>query len=111
VGPVFEAFADPTQREYALGVLNRQWDEQTVAAQIVLIVRTALGDVEGAMEVARLLEGPGEVFEMDLLFIDELEPLRRHPEFIPLMDRLGVVEYWESVGCVWEGSQVSCAAD
>ena len=89
-------------------MLNRQWAEQTVAPQIVLIVRTGLGDVEGAMEIARLLDGPGEVFEMDLLFIDELEPLRQHPQFIPLMERLGVVDYWGSVGCVWEGSQVSC---
>jgi tetratricopeptide (TPR) repeat protein len=108
VEPVFKAFADSTQRENALEALNRQWAEQTVAPQIVLIVRTALGDVEGAMEIARLLDGPGEVFEMDLLFIDELEPLRQHPEFIPLMERLGVVDYWASVGCLWEGSQVSC---
>jgi hypothetical protein len=48
---------------------------------------------------------------MDLLYIDELEPLRQHPGFIPLMKKLGVVEYWERVGCVWAGSQVSCAAD
>jgi hypothetical protein len=48
---------------------------------------------------------------MDLLFIDELEPLRLHPEFYPLMIKLGVVEYWESVGCLWEGSQVNCAVD
>lgn len=108
VEPVFEAFADSTQRENALEALNWQWAEQTVAPQIVLIVRTAMGDVEGAMEIARLLDGPGEVFEMDLLFIDELEPLRQHPEFIPLMERLGVVDYWASVGCLWEGSQVSC---
>ena len=69
-----------------------------------------LGDVDGAMEIAKLLELPGEIFEMDLLFIDELEPLRLHPEFIPLMEKLGVVGYWETVGCVWEGSQVNCVA-
>jgi DNA-binding winged helix-turn-helix (wHTH) protein/tetratricopeptide (TPR) repeat protein len=109
VAPVFTAFTDPTLRENALAVLDRQWAEQTLAPQIVLIARIGLGDVEGAMEIAQLLEHPGEIFEMDLLFIDELEPLRRHRDFIPLMERLGVVEYWDSVGCVWDGSQVNCA--
>jgi len=111
VEPAFTAFADPTQTERALEVLDRQWAEETVLPQVVLIARTVLDDVDGAMEIARLLELPGEAFEMDLLFIPELEPLRKHPDFIPLMQNLGVVAYWESVGCVWEGSQVSCATN
>jgi len=114
VEPVFAAFADPTQSERvleALEALDRQWADKTLPAQVVLIARTILGDVDGAMEIARLLKQPGEIFEMDLLFIPELEPLRKHPEFIPLMRDLGVVAYWESVGCVWEGSQVSCTTN
>jgi len=111
IEPVFSAFADPTRINEALDLLDRHWAERTLEPQVVLIARTALGDVEGALEIAQLLEQPGEIFEMDLLFIDELEALRLHPEFIPLMTRLGVVDYWESMGCVWEGSQVNCAMD
>ena len=114
VAPAFAAFADssdPALKAKAFEAMDQQAAEETLAAEIVLIARTLLGDVDGAMEIAWQLESPGEVFEMDLLFIDELEPLRRHPEFIPLLERLGVVEYWASVGCVWEGSQVSCATD
>ena len=111
MAPAFAAFADPTHTERAFDVLDRQWAEKTVPPRVVLIARTVLGDVDGAMEIARLLKLPGEAFEMDLLFIPELEPLRKHPDFIPLMQDLGVVAYWESVGCVWEGSQVSCATN
>jgi tetratricopeptide (TPR) repeat protein len=111
VAPVFAAFADPAQSELALDVLDRQWANKPLPPEIILIARTKLGDIDGAMEIARLLELPGEAFEMDLLFIPELEPLRNHPDFIPLMQNLGVVAYWESVGCVWEGSQVSCATN
>lgn len=111
VEPVFAAFEDPTLRNAAFEVLDRHWAEGTLPPEVVLIARTVLGDVDGGMEITRLLEGPGEVFEMDLLFIDELEPLRHHPDFIPLMKNLGVVDYWARVGCVWEVSQVRCAAD
>jgi DNA-binding winged helix-turn-helix (wHTH) protein/TolB-like protein len=110
VVPIFAAFADPTLRNGALEVLGQYWAKRSVAPEIVLVARTMMGDVDGAMEIAKLLELPGEIFEMDLLFIDELEPLRLHPEFIPLMEKLGVVDYWETVGCVWEGSQVNCVA-
>lgn len=111
VEPVFSSFGDPTRIDEALDLLDRHWAERTLEPTVLLIARTALGDVEGALEIARLLEQPGEIFEMDLLFIDEVEALRLHPEFIPLMTRLGVVDYWNSVGCIWEGSQVNCVAD
>ncbi|MEL7187834.1 MAG: hypothetical protein AAFN50_15600, partial [Pseudomonadota bacterium] len=73
-----------------------------------LVIRTALGDIDGAMRVARLLELPGEVFEIELLFVPELAPLRQHPDFMPLMKRLGIVAYWEQSGCVFENDRVLC---
>jgi len=69
----------------------------------VLIARSILGDIDGAKDIAQLLEMPGEAFEM--------EPLRKHPGFMPLMQKLGVVQYWGSVGCQWIDAQVLCATD
>ena len=63
------------------------------------------------MQFARLLESPGEAFEMDLLFIPELKAFRQHPEFMPLLDRLGVVDYWASAGCAWAEDRVTCQRD
>jgi len=82
-----------------------------ISPEIVLVARTILGDVDGAMEIAQLLKLPGEAFEMDLLFIPEMKPLREHPDFMPLLEVLGVVDYWASAGCRWEGFQVHCVTD
>ena len=60
------------------------------------------------MSVARLLEKPGEVFEMDLLFIPETKPLRDHPEFMDLMRSLGISEYWYERGCTLIEAGVHC---
>jgi len=111
VQPVFAAFADPTYRDGALGELDRQWADMNISPEIVLVARTILGDVDGAMEIAQLLKLPGEAFEMDLLFIPEMKPLREHPDFMPLLEVLGVVDYWASAGCRWEGFQVHCVTD
>lgn len=88
---------------------------QTVAAgqmppQIEVVVRTLLGDIDGAMGVAELLENPGEAFEMDLLWIPEFAPLRRHPDFIVLMENLGIAEYWDLHGCKFVDAAVTCPA-
>ena len=66
-------------------------------------------DERDMLEVARLLEQPGMVFSMEVLFIPELAPLRQHPDFLPLLERLGVVAYWNAVGCTWEDDRVNCA--
>jgi DNA-binding winged helix-turn-helix (wHTH) protein/TolB-like protein len=108
IEPVFAGFADPTQAETALDVLDQEWTPESLPPMVEFIARSWLGDVNGAMEIAQLLKEPGEAFEMDLLFIPETEPLRKHPDFMPLMQELGLVAYWGSVGCVWELSQVSC---
>ena len=104
IGPVFDAFADPEKIPEALEAL----ESASASAQVEFTARTLFGDVDGAMEIARQLEQPGEIFEMDLLFVPELKAIRDHPEFMPLMERLGVTGYWRKNGCVFQNDQVSC---
>ena len=110
INPVYTALAEPTAEnaQAALDAINKTWDEGEVIPHIVILVRTLLGDVEGAMAIARLLDNPGETFSMEILYIDELAPLRRHPEFIQLLESLNVVAHWEDVGCRWEDGEVRC---
>jgi hypothetical protein len=58
-----------------------------------------------------MLKMPGEVFEMDLLFVPEMQPLRKHPGFMPLLEQLGIIDYWESQECIWTGDRVRCSGD
>jgi DNA-binding winged helix-turn-helix (wHTH) protein/TolB-like protein len=109
LAPVFAGLADETQRDEALAALDAAWDAGTVDGAVSLVARTLLGDLDGAMAVAELLERPGEVFEMDLLYIPELRPLRQHPGFLPLLERLGVVAYWREAGCEFDGDAVRCS--
>jgi DNA-binding winged helix-turn-helix (wHTH) protein/TolB-like protein/tetratricopeptide (TPR) repeat protein len=108
IQPVFAAFADPSAAHAGLAAINRAWDEGVVIGDIVFVVRTLLGDLEGAFEIARMLEGPGEVFATELLFIPEMAELRQHDEFMPLLERLKITDYWQQAGCRWENDRVQC---
>ena len=111
VEPVYEALADAGKGDAALAAVNQAWEEQLIIPDIVLIVRTFLGDLDGAMEIAALLEGEGEAFSTEMIFIPELAPLRKHPGFMPLVDRIGIVAYWNELGCSWDGDRVHCPTD
>lgn len=110
IDPVFKALAEPTAEnaQLALVAINRSWEAGEVIPHIVILVRTLLGDIDGAMEIAWLLDNPGETFSMEILFIEELRPLRRHAEFMPLLQSLGVTDYWADAGCRWEDDEVRC---
>ena len=108
IGPVFSALADPSLADEGLAAINRAWDEEAVIGDIVFVVRTLLGDLEGAIEIARKLEGPGEVFATELLFIPEMAELRQRPEFMPLLERLRITDYWQHAGCQWVSDRVQC---
>ncbi len=107
-GAVFAAFSNPQRTREGLQALDRASAEGAVAPQVEVVARTWLGDVDGAMNVARRLVGIGEIFEMDLLFIPELQPLRDHPEFHSLLQELGIVDYWQQADCSWDGRKVDC---
>lgn len=110
IDPVFEALSDPLKRGEALAAFNTALDAQPLTPQIEVVVRTLLGDLDNAMRVARLLEQPGEAFEMDLLFIPEMRPLHEHPGFMPLLDALGITRYWDARGCELVDGIVRCTA-
>jgi DNA-binding winged helix-turn-helix (wHTH) protein/TolB-like protein/Tfp pilus assembly protein PilF len=108
VEPYFEGLADPARRAEALAALDLAASKGEISPQAEFAARGLIGDIDGAMEIAKLLEQPGEAFEMDLLFIPEMQALRQHEEFMPLMQRLGIVDYWKANGCKWTGDEVRC---
>jgi DNA-binding winged helix-turn-helix (wHTH) protein/TolB-like protein/Tfp pilus assembly protein PilF len=104
----FEALEDPDKIDAALAEIDRAFADPVMDPRINVIIRTVLGDVDGAMDIAMTLAEPGVFHEMDFLFTPELRSLRGHEDFLTLMDRLAVVEYWEANGCVWNNDRVSC---
>lgn len=111
VTPVFAAFENPDDRgraAAAVQAIDEAASENQVSPLVELTVKGMMGDVDGALQVAQMLEAPGEAFEMDLLFIPELQAVREHPEFLSLMTRLGITHYWESNGCIFAVEKVAC---
>jgi len=110
IDDVYAALADPAPERVAvaLDATDRAWEAHRILPETLLVTRSWLGDIDGAMDIARLLERPGMLFSMEILFIPELAPLRQHPDFLPLLERLGVTGYWSSVGCRWADDKVSC---
>lgn len=108
IDPVFAAFAEPSRRDDALAAVNTASDAGELAPQIEIIVRTMLGDTDRAMDIAELLKSPGEMFEIDLLFVPETKPLRDHPRFNTLLEDLGIKDYWKSRGCQLIEDSVVC---
>lgn len=108
---VLAGMQDESLSATALATVNASQDAGELTPQIEFVTRTLLGDLNGAMRVANLLKEPGEAFEMDLLWIPQFRPLREHPQFLELMRELGVVEYWQLRGCVFEDASVRCSAD
>jgi DNA-binding winged helix-turn-helix (wHTH) protein/tetratricopeptide (TPR) repeat protein len=111
IDPVFAAFNDESRRPEALAAVDSAALTGQMSRQAEFMARTLLGDLDGALEVGRLLEDRGEIFEMDLLFIPETEPLRGHPGFADLTASLGLDEYWSRSGCEWTDSRLRCRVD
>jgi len=108
LGPFFDALEDPSKMPTALAAIDAVFSDPATDSRINVIVRTALGDTDGAMKVAMALANSDAFSEVDFLFAPELRPLREHPQFMTLMKKLGVVDYWEANRCVWEDDQVHC---
>jgi DNA-binding winged helix-turn-helix (wHTH) protein/TolB-like protein len=110
IDPVFDGFADSSRTSKALAAVAAASADGQMSEQAEFIARSLLGDIDGALDVARMLQGQGEIFEMDLLFIPETEPLRNHPGFEELTELLGLDDYWSRADCSWIGAGLECSA-
>ena len=111
VDPFFAAMDDPALRPQALAAVDAATATNETTEQVEFMARNLLGDVDGALRVAQLLEQREVVFEMDLLFIPEVTQLRAHPGFTDLMRSLGVADYWSQRDCAWAEGSVRCEPD
>jgi hypothetical protein len=80
-----------------------------------MIIWALLGQADRVMEVAMNLAESGKLYEhesaqVEIIYLDELKPLREHEEFPALLQKLGLIDYWTSIGCQWSDGQVRCEA-
>ncbi len=111
IDAVYAGMVDADMTAAALESVNATVAAGQMPPQIEFMARTWLGDLDGAMQVASMLEQPGEVFEMDLLWIPESVPLRQRQDFLDLMERLGIAEHWRLHNCTFVDAIVACPDD
>jgi tetratricopeptide (TPR) repeat protein len=108
IDPVFAGLGDPAGRGAGIAALDASAAAGGINPQLEVTLRAMLGDIEGAVRVAEGLARRDVTYEMDLLFLPELEGLRQRPEFGGFMEKLGIREYWDAVGCTWRATAAAC---
>jgi hypothetical protein len=108
IGPVFDALQDSSKRDTALAAIETAFADPQMDPRFQVIARAVLGDDDGALRVALELAESGQFYEMDFLFLEELESLRQSTGFEKLMVKLGVRQYWDENECVWSKDKVRC---
>lgn len=108
IEPVFAGLADAKRRGEGLAALDAAAAVRGINPQLEVTLRSMLGDTDGAVRVAGQLARRDVTYEMDLLFLPELEALRQRPEFQDFVERLGIREYWDASGCNLQGTAVAC---
>lgn len=112
VDPVFDGFTNPgdaTVLEATIESIVAAAASGELPANIELALWALLGQGDRAMAVAwSFLKGSREYLEVEIFYLDEFRVLREHEEFPDLLDALGLTDYWDSIGCHWDGQRVAC---
>jgi hypothetical protein len=109
VDVVFDGIGNPQSSDRARAIVEELSAGHALPARVEITLWAILQDGDRAMRVARRLVSEGEVFEAELLFIPQFRIVREHPDFIGLMEAIGLAVYWKSVNCRWQVDAVRCA--
>lgn len=115
VDPVFDGLAHPDD----LQMLDIAYAtvEQMIADRsppyITMITWALFGQADRTMDVAMQLAESGKLYEhesaqVEIIYLDEFRLLREHEEFMTLLQKLGLTDYWAGIGCRWNEDQVIC---
>ena len=111
VDPVFDGFMNSSGAESladTIASISAAAANGVIPTNIELTLWALLGQGDKAMQAAWALKESGEYFEVEIIFLDEFSVLREHEEFAEFLQSLGLTDYWDSIGCQWDGSRVIC---
>jgi len=115
VDPIFDGLANPDDPEFRNIAFEtaRKMVAEDVEPYITMITWALFGQADQVMEVAMRIADSGTLYahesaQVEIFYLDELKPLREHPDFPELLKKLGLTDYWTSIGCQWADDQVLC---
>jgi hypothetical protein len=119
---IYAALVDSSKKAAALDAL-REWRARSAGMDSSLMVvqsviwYTMLGALDSAYEVAnpgldKLRRSGSAGGSLGGLWIPEMRPFRQDSRFGPLMDRMGLLEYWKEYGppddCEFQDGKLVC---
>lgn len=112
VDSVFDGIEDPAQRAEAVTEVAGLEASGMLSDFILITLWALLDEPDRAMATALSMSGIGQDFETgyEVLFSDELAMLHDHRLFGELLDRAGLQDYWDELGCVADPVRVRCPA-
>lgn len=118
VDPVFDGLANPDNpelRKKAYETIRRMVVEQ-VPPYITMITWALFGEADEVMDIAMRLAESGTLYahesaQIEIFYLDEMKLLRVHEKFPELLRKLGLSDYWKSIGCYWNDDRVQCRSD
>lgn len=112
VDPVFDGLMNPSNEVSladTIAAISGGASSGNLPKNIELTLWALLGQGDLAMQAAwEFLRESGGYFEVEIFYLDEFRVVREHEEFPDLLDALGLTEYWQSIGCRWDGDRVFC---
>jgi tetratricopeptide (TPR) repeat protein len=96
--PLLAALADPRARPTAVAAVADAERERNISRRYALGAWLYLGEDERALHAVLDLMRDRAEFEEELLFSREARGLRRQEGFGEVLERLGLIEYWDATG-------------
>jgi tetratricopeptide (TPR) repeat protein len=108
VDPVFDGLAQLPESDELIAALEEFSARNVIRERALVIFLVLSGQADRAMEITWKLVDDLNLFEIELIYLDEFRILREHEDFPRFLDEIGLTEYWQSVGCRWENDKVLC---
>jgi DNA-binding winged helix-turn-helix (wHTH) protein/TolB-like protein len=108
IDPVFDEMAKlPTSG--AMSAILEVYAARNIIPPSALVFLWAItGQTDKAMDFTWQLVDDPSFFDIELIYLDEFSALRQHVDFPRFLDKMGLTEYWQDIGCQWENDQLSC---
>ena len=116
VDPVFDYLLNRNNQDLkvrAYQMAEQMTVDDDIAPYVTMIVWALFVEADRVMDIAMQVADSGELYEHDsaqieIMYLDELKLLRDHKDFPMLLRKLGLTDYWDSIGCQWANDRVTC---
>ena len=112
IEPTLAAITRTGPTQVALDALTDDYRAGRLGVSMFVDALFVIGDANGFYDAIQAVVASGEPFDVEVLFSETATVLRRDARFIPLMEQLQLVEFWDAAGwpdlCQRAAEQITC---